>query len=148
MLFKRYGFKHLVLVKTDLCESEDRMKELHAQYVAEAYEGIMLRNKDGAYKNARSIDLQKYKEFIDEEFEIVGYKEGEGVESGCVLWVCKTKEGKTFNCRPRGTREERETQYSNGDSYIGKKLTVKFQEWSDDKIPRFPVGIAFREEYE
>jgi len=28
---------------------------------------------------------------------------------------------------------------------VGKKLTVRFQEWSDAHIPRFPVGIAFRD---
>jgi ATP-dependent DNA ligase len=145
MLFSRYKFKYLELVKTDVCESEEKMKELHAQYVAEGYEGIMLRNKSGLYKNARSADLQKYKEFFDDEYEVVGYKEGEGVEEGCVLWVCKTPEGKTFNCRPRGTREDRAEMYLNGDKYVGKKLTVRFQELTDDKVPRFPVGIAFRD---
>lgn len=145
MLFKRYAFKNLVLVKTDLCESEDKMKELHAQYVAEGFEGIMLRNKTGLYKYSRSTDLQKYKEFIDEEFEIVDYKEGEGVEAGCVLWICKTKEGKTFNCRPRGTREDRIELFNNGSNYIGKKLTVIYQELTDEGIPRFPVGKSIRE---
>lgn len=144
MLFARYKFKNLVLVKTDLCESEEKMKELHAQYVAEGYEGIMLRNKSGAYKNARSIDLQKYKCFLDSEFEITGYKEGEGVEAGCVLWVCKTNEGKTFACRPRGTREERMELFQNGDDYIGQQLTVRFQELTNDGVPRFPVGLCVR----
>ncbi len=145
MLFKRYKFKYLALVKTDVCESEDQMKELHSQYVAEGYEGIMLRNKTGAYKNARSADLQKYKEFFDDEYEVVNYKEGEGQEEGCVLWICKTPEGKIFNCRPRGSREERCDLFINGKKYIGKNLTVRFQELTDDKVPRFPVGISFRD---
>lgn len=145
MLFNRYKFKYLELVKTEMCESEETMKELHAQYVADGYEGIMLRNKTGPYKNARSIDLQKYKEFFDDEYEVVGYKEGEGVEEGCVLWTCKTPEGKTFNCRPRGTREDRADMFINGKKYIGKKLTVRFQEKTTDGLPRFPVGITFRD---
>jgi DNA ligase-1 len=145
VLFKRYRFKHLVLVKTDECESEEKMKELHAQYVADGYEGLMLRNKTGLYKNARSADLQKYKEFFDDEYEIIDYKEGEGVEAGCVLWVCKTAEGKTFNCRPRGTREDRAEMFGRGDEYIGKMLTVRFQELTTDRVPRFPVGLAIRD---
>jgi hypothetical protein len=145
VLFKRYKFKHLVLVKTDECESEEKMKELHAQYVADGYEGVMLRNKSGAYKNARSVDLQKYKEFFDDEFEIIDYKEGEGVEAGCVLWVCKTAEGKTFSCRPRGAREGRAAMFERGGEYIGKMLTVRFQEMSDTNVPRFPVGLAIRD---
>jgi DNA ligase 1 len=145
ILFNRYKFKHLELVKTDECESEEKMKELHALYVAEGYEGIMLRNKQGLYKNARSCDLQKFKAFEDSEFEIVDYKEGEGVEEGCVIWVCKTAEGKTFSCRPRGTREERNEMYLNGKNYIGKMLTVIYQEMTDTNVPRFPVGKCIRE---
>lgn len=147
LVFKK-KFKYIEFVKTDLCESEEKMKELHAQYVAEGYEGIMLRNKQGLYKNDRSVDLQKYKEFQDGEYEIVDFKEGEGLETGCVVWVCKldgNTSNKVFNCRPRGTREERAELYKNGKKYVGKKLTVRFQELTDDKVPRFPVGIAFRD---
>jgi ATP-dependent DNA ligase len=144
-IFHKYSFKHIRFVETCVCESEQRMKELHNQYVAEGYEGIMLRNKSGAYKNARSVDLQKYKEFFDDEYEVIDYKEGEGQEEGCVLWICKTPEGKIFNCRPRGTREDRMELFKNGKQYIGKKLTVRFQELTDEKAPRFPVGIAFRD---
>ena len=143
LLFRRYKFKHLVLVKTENCESEEKMKEMHAQYVAEGYEGIMLRNKEGVYSNARSIHLQKYKEFFDTEVEIVGFKDGEGAEENCIIWECLYK-GKTFSCRPRGTREERMELFQNGASYIGKMLTVRYQEKTDDGLLRFPVGIAVR----
>jgi hypothetical protein len=145
MLFNKYKFKHLVLVKSDICESEETMKELHAQYVAEGFEGLILRNKAGLYKNSRAVDLQKFKEFFDGEFKIVGYKEGEGLETGCVIWVCEAENGLQFACRPRGTREEREILYSDGKKYIGKKLTVRYQEMTDSNVPRFPVGIAIRD---
>jgi len=144
LLFRRYKFKHLVLVQTDHCESEEKMKEMHAQYVAAGYEGIMLRNKEGTYSNTRSIHLQKYKEFFDTEAKIVGFKSGEGAEEGCVIWICEY-EGKTFACRPRGMREERMEQFQNGATYIGKQLTVRYQEKTDDGLLRFPVGIAIRD---
>jgi DNA polymerase/3'-5' exonuclease PolX len=145
LLFHQFNFKHLVYVKTEICKSVEHMKCLHNQYVAEGYEGIMLRNKLGLYKNSRSSDLQKYKEFLDDDYEVVDYEEGEGQEEGCVLWVCKTPEGKIFSCRPRGSREDRIELFKNGKKYVGKKLTVRFQELTDDKVPRFPVGIAFRD---
>jgi len=117
---------------------------MHAQYVAAGYEGIMLRNKTGTYSNARSIHLQKYKEFFDTEVRITGFKSGEGLEEGCVIWLCE-HEGKSFACRPRGTREDRMKQFQNGDTYIGKQLTVRYQEKTDDGLLRFPVGIAIRD---
>lgn len=145
ILFNKYKFQHLVLVKSDICESEEAIKELHARYVAEGFEGLMLRNKTGLYKNSRAVDLQKYKEFFDGEFKIVAYKEGEGLEAGCVIWVCEAENGQQFACRPRGTREARIELYSNGDKYVGKKLTVRYQEMTDSNVPRFPVGIAIRD---
>lgn len=144
-LFASHSFQHLVLVRTFPCCSEAEMKEQHARFVADGYEGIMLRNPAGLYKNVRSADLLKYKEFFDDEYEVVGFKDGEGAEKGCVLWMCKTDKGDTFHCRPRGTHEERAELFQKGASYIGKKLTVRFQELTDDGIPRFPVGIAFRD---
>ena len=143
-LFDQYHFKHLVLVQTEHCESEDNMKEMHARYVENGYEGIMLRNKHGVYENNRSIHLQKYKEFFDMECKIVGYKEGDGAESGCVIWLCELN-GKQFACRPRGTREEREVLFQEGDAYIGKMLSVRYQEMTDEGLLRFPVGLAIRD---
>jgi len=144
-LFKQRKFQYLVFVETEECQSQEHMKELHAKYVAEGYEGIMLRNKNGEYKGVRSSDLQKFKEFEDGEYEVIDYKEGEGQEAGCVLWVCQTEEGKVFHCRPRGSREERIQLFQQGSSYVGKHLTVRYQELTNDGIPRFPVGIAFRD---
>jgi ATP-dependent DNA ligase len=122
------------------------MKRLHDKYVREGYEGLILRNKDGLYKiGQRSSDLLKYKEFLDEEFRIVGHTIGDGVEAGCVIWTCVTKEGHQFSVRPRGTHEERIEAVKTAAKQIGKKLTVRFQEWTEDKKPRFPVGLAIRD---
>jgi hypothetical protein len=145
MIFNKYKFKYLELVKTELCESEEKMKKIHDTYVSEGYEGIMLRNKLGLYKNARSADLQKFKCFEESEFEVVGFKEGEGQEEGCVIWICKTVDGKIFNCRPRGSREDRIEMFTKGESYLGKMLTVIYQEMTDSNVPRFPVAKAFRD---
>ena len=143
-IFKAYKFEHLVLVHTDECLSEDNMKELHSYYVEEGYEGIMLRNKTGLYKNARSVDLLKYKEFFDSEYKITGFTSGLGVEDGCVIWSCITEDGNTFSCRPRGTREDRQELFLNGTAHIGKLLTVRYQEKTDQNMPRFPVGVGLR----
>jgi hypothetical protein len=143
-IFRKNKFKYLDLVLTERCDSEEHMKELHNSYVERGYEGVMVRNKDGLYKHARSIDLQKYKVFEDAEYKIVGYTEGQGLENGCVIWTCITPEGKTFSVRPTGSREERQELFIEGDKYIGSMLTVKYQELSDDKVPRFPVGRCIR----
>ena len=144
-LFKTHKFTDLKLLPTDIAHNLEDVKRLHAEYVAEGYEGLILRNKAGPYKiGHRSADLQKYKEFQDDEYTIVGFKEGDGLEKGCVIWICQTKDKKQFAVRPRGSHEERAEAYKTAGDQIGKKLTVRFQELTDDGIPRFPVGIAIR----
>ncbi len=145
-LMAAYKFKYIRLVKTEVAASPQDVKRLHAAYVAEGYEGIMLRNAAGLYKvGNRSADLQKYKEFLDTEYKIVDFKQGEGAEEGCVIWICQTAAGARFACRPRGTREDRQVLYSEGASHVGKLLTVRYQELTDEGLPRFPVGITIRD---
>ena len=112
----------------------------------EYYESMPMKNiMIKKFIPAPGKDLQKYKQFLDDEFEIINYKEGEGNETGCVIWQCETPNSQTFWVRPQGTREEREVLYTNGSKYIGSKLTVRYQELTDDGIPRFPVGLCVRD---
>jgi len=144
--FATNAFTALKQLPTVSCESIDAVKELHAAYVAEGYEGLILRNAAGLYKiGHRSTELQKYKEFLDSEYPIVGFKEGDGIEKGCVIWVCTTPAGQEFSVRPRGTREDRIEMFKLGSEALGKRLSVRYQEFTTDGIPRFPVGISIRD---
>ena len=125
-------------------DNEHQMKDWHKRFVSEGFEGIMLRNKEGSYESGkRSADLQKYKEFFDEEFEIVAV--GKDKNDNAVLCVFDTTAQETFTvCY--GDFEERKNQLENWESYIGKKLTVKYQtRYKDSKLPQFPVGVTIRD---
>jgi len=139
-------FRHIKLTQNVKAKNEEDIKRFHDQFVAEGYEGIIIRNIEGIYGvNKRSNDLQKYKHFIDEEFKIVGFEEGTGRAKGTVIWICQNKKKQKFKVRPRGTEKERRNWFENGKDYVGKKLTVRYQELTDDGIPRFPVGITIRD---
>lgn len=145
LYFNENSFKSINLLLTEICNSKEDVIEKKVEYVKNGYEGLIIRNKNGKYKqNYRSPDLQKYKDFIDSEYEIIGYKNSRGTEKGCVIWICKTEDGKQFNVRPSGIFDERRELYKNADEYIGNMLTVKYQGLTSDNIPRFPVGIIIR----
>ena len=82
---------------------------------------------------------------MTEEYEVVDAKTGHGRDADAVVWVCKTENGDTFCVRPEGSIEQREYFYANRRKYFGKMLTVKFQNLTELGIPRFPVGIVFRD---
>lgn len=136
---------HIKQVGTFKCENEDDIMKYYSQFLAEDFEGIMVRNEDGKYKlKHRSNDLLKLKPFNDKEYKILDYTAGTGREEGCVIWVCDNQNNGTFKCRPKGTFEERSEYYKNADEYIGKMLTVRYQEILDGS-PRFGIGIDIRD---
>ena len=138
----------VVLVRTEKIVVLSEFRRLFAEFVESGYEGIMLRNAAGVYRaNYRSNDLQKYKEFMEDEYRIIGFTQGEGRDAAAVIWLCETADGKDFTVRPRGTMEQRRAWFSNGESYIGKNLTVIYQELTEEGKPRFPVGKAVRDGY-
>jgi len=138
----------IVQVPTYLANTPTDFREKFSEYVAKGYEGIMLRNTEGLYQeNYRSNDLMKYKEFFEGEYLIVDFKEATGRDAGTVIWECETPEGRKFSVRPRGTYEARREWFCNAKSFVGKQLTVIYQELSEMGVPRFPVGKAIRDGY-
>lgn len=127
-------------------KSHDDMMVRYGQFMQEGYEGAILRLYKGRYLwGYRSSELLKVKEFKDAEFVVTGAREGRGKMEGCVIWTCDSPGG-TFECTMKVTMDERRQMYTDRKKYIGKKLTVRFFDLTDDKIPRFPVGIVFRDE--
>ncbi len=136
---------HLVLVETGAA-TEGSVFTVFKRHRAAGYEGSILRNYTGLYVGKRSYDLQKVKEFLDAEFKIVGVEEGRGKMKGHAIFVCHTHEGKEFKAKMKGSLDLLAGYFQNAEKYIGKTITVQFQEYTKDGIPRFPVAIRFRED--
>lgn len=139
-------FSHpLFAVESVLVHNLTDIKKVQAQFLMEGFEGTILRTLDGIYEfGYRSPSLLKYKEFDDDEFVVVGYEEGVGKYSGCVTWICKGKGGE-FKATPKGSFEEKKDWFANAKKYVGQHLKVKYQGFTDDGLPRFPIGLGFRD---
>ncbi len=119
----------------------------HDQWVNEGYEGAIIRLHDGEYEwGERSRNLLKYKKFLDSEFIVVKVRAGEGKLSKAAVFTCKNDlTDATFDVIYAGTIEQREEQLTNSLKYVGKPLTVRFFDRTNDNLPRFPVGKVFRD---
>ncbi|MCV0439849.1 MAG: hypothetical protein K5880_14630 [Hydrogenophaga sp.] len=140
--------ENVVRVESTLAGSEDELWTIHGSYIGEGYEGAILRGMDGLYLwGYRSADLLKVKQFQDAEFRVIEARDGKGKMSGCVVWTCMNDETEgTFECTMKVPMAERRRMYEERDRYMGQLLTVRFFDRTDDNIPRFPVGIVFRDE--
>ncbi len=124
-------------------KSEDEIKRNYEYLLAHRWEGCIIR-LNAKYQFSRSHFLLKLKPEEDSEFVILSVVDGEGTEEGCAIFECVTPGGKKFSCRPRGTFEERKKIFNRSHKYIGKSITVVYQDLGDDGIPRFPRAKALR----
>ncbi len=137
----------LKVVPTHIVNNHEEIVAWLKHYRALGYEGVMVRNLDSPYEGKRSYNLLKFKEFFEEEFEIVSYKEGRGKLQGHLgAWICKCGD-KTFDPPMKCSQARKKELWETKEQFIGKKLTVRFQGYTaKNKVPRFPEGIRFREE--
>ncbi len=137
--------RRIIKVETLVLDNIDKIPETHNSFVDLGYEGIVVRTMNMMYKcGKRSPFMRKVKTMRDEEYEIFGCKLDKGVSSEHFVWILKTNDGKEFYSKPMGTKEQKLEWYRLRKNYIGKFLTVKFQEFSEDGVPRFPIAKAIR----
>jgi hypothetical protein len=137
----------LVLVETIEVADEDEMMLAFEGFLAQGYEGLIVRNADGLYVNKRSRDLQKVKEFMDSEYPIVGVEAGRGKMADKAIFICKTAEGTEFWVKMKGSLDALKKYIDNPKLAIGRMLTVQYQGITGAAaVPRFPVGLRLRED--
>jgi DNA ligase-1 len=145
-LFLKNEFKKIKYVKTYRV-NEKEIEEYHQKFTNEGFEGSMIRNREGLYKQKnRSYDLLKLKDFMDEEFEIIGFsyeKDTSNEDRNCVVWIIKVNEGIECYVRPKGEKVQRQELYEkcvkNFNEFKGRKLWTKFFDYTSDGNLRFPT---------
>ena len=143
---KSAGLRHpLVAVKTIYTLNVEQLMEQFGEDRICGYEGTMVRNADSLYENKRSYNLQKIKEFDDGEFIITGMNPGRGRMADCAIFTCANAAGDTFDCKMEGSLDVLKEILKNPKSVIGKMLTVRYQGFTNGKMPRFPIGVCVRD---
>lgn len=132
------------IVPTILIKNEKDLKKAHKKFLSLGYEGTIVRHGDDDYMvNGRSSSLLKYKDFIDIACPIIDIipcnkrpKWGKP--------VLDLGNGKTFEANMRYSHSQRIEFLENKKEYIGKTAEIRFFEYSNTGIPRFPVMHGIR----
>jgi DNA ligase 1 len=141
---------YINLVPTYEVKSQKDIDHYHDKFLSEGFEGSILRLDLGEYENKRSKQLLKKKDFIDEEFKIVGAEEGTGGRAGTIgFFIVELEDGKTCKSNVKGPHEYLAEVWKDKDKYIGTKATIKYFNRTPDNSLRFPYVIKLnREAYE
>ena len=123
--------------------SSDLLKELHSNNISNGYEGSIIRWGTEGYKvNGRSSNLLKYKDFQDIALKIIDITPNEANPlHGTPHFELR---GKSFKSGVKMSYEDREDLLQNKNKYIGKTAEIRFFEYSENGIPRFPVMVGIR----
>ena len=122
-------------------------------YIADGYEGAMIKNLDSQYIFDRSKALLKVKRFVELDGKIAGVYEGKGrlkktlggifVEHPAILKdglgpLVQTKVGSGFS------DSQRADLWKRADEIFGKTVEIKYQNPTAEGRLRFPVFLRFR----
>jgi len=117
------------------CTGVDHLRAELLRVEALGGEGLMLREPGSNYVVGRSTTLLKVKSFQDAEARVVGHAPGAGKHKGRVgALVVELADGTRFNVGTGMSDAERTSPPK-----LGAIITFRYQELSDDGVPRFPV---------
>jgi DNA ligase-1 len=165
--------KSIMLLERQFLCTRDEVLDYEHDCLQRGFEGIMLRHRDGPYKFGRSTlkeqILIKVKRMADLEAKIIGFDQlmrNDNVATQDALGYTKRSshkdnktpddllgklivEHETFGVFSVGSGFDvatRELIWQNRDEYLGKTVTIKYQECGVVDKPRFPIFKGFRED--
>jgi ATP-dependent DNA ligase len=145
-ILEAQGTEYIILVDTKLVADEAEMDAFHQACMEDGYEGSMVRT-DTRYENKRTKALLKRKEFIDAEFELEDVEEGKGNAAGMAYKVVVKGEPITGSSRAgmRGNAAFRKDLFINKAKYIGKQVTVRYQNMTPEGKLRIGIMLCVRD---
>jgi len=128
------------IVQTRLAEDRWQIDNYHKQNVKNGYEGTMIRLDEGygfsemcGNKENRWHRLLKYKDWLDEEYEVMGFEWGEGKYDGKIGSLILEHNGQMFTAGSGLTDEQRDP------NNLPKWVRVKYEMLSDGGVPLKPT---------
>ena len=154
-----------------VAHSWEDVAALERGYVSQGWEGVITRDPEAPYKCGRSTAREAYmgklKQFIDAEFEIIGFEERmhntneatvnergltqrSSAQAGKVgrgdlgALICRTKEGHTFNVGTGFNDAQRAELWAIRHELAGQLAKVKYHAVGSNTVPVLPVFLQIR----
>ena len=139
-VLKKAAAPHARWLEHVTCDGIDHLREELARVEALGGEGLMLRQPKSPYIAGRSTTLLKVKTFHDAEAKVIGHAPGTGKHKGRLgALIAQLADGTKFNVGTGFSDAEREDPPD-----IGAVITFRYQELSNDGVPRFPSYVGER----
>ena len=138
----------IVPVETHRVNKYEEAANMHYDgFLKQGYEGSILR-LNGPYEQKRSYNLQKFKDFSDDEATIVGYEAGKGKRTGTLgKFFMMDDNGIEFGCPPGKGYNYKDLAniLDNVHDYVGKRATFTYFERTKAGNYRHPMFKCIRD---
>lgn len=134
---------YIVVVPFVVCHDEEHITSVYDEYVADGYEGAIIRNWDAPYQHKRTRDLLKLKPEDDDECKVIAINEGTGNWSGVAKTATVEWQGNTFEATFKGSYEELAEVLKNAGDWIEKIVTFLHIRYTGKATPTAPKGLPF-----
>ena len=128
------------IIQTRMAENRWQIDNYHRENTKKGYEGTMIRLDEGyghaelcRNKDNRWHRLLKFKDWLDEEYEVLGFEWGEGKYEGKVGSLMLEHNGQPFTAGSGLTDEQRDPDN------LPKWVRVKYEMLSDGGVPLKPT---------
>jgi ATP-dependent DNA ligase len=152
------NLEYVKFVPTSLAWSFEEVWDLYEEFVAQGYEGIIVREPFGFYKRARSTSIMKFKPKKSDTYKVIGYEEEiskDGVPKNQLGSLrLSDSEGNEFFVGSGFTQSLRQELWASRESLPGKLCTINYQHKKagasplryvtlnkERNVPRFPVFV-------
>jgi hypothetical protein len=138
--------------------NQDDLDCFYSETLANGYEGLVVRKNTLYLCSFKSPKMNatsfKMKPIEEDEYEVIGFKHGDGKAAKNVIFECLAPEAKgdraSFSVPMNIDDEEMKLIFDKSIEdptyYIGMMLTVRYERLSEYGVPQFPKGITFRED--
>ncbi len=134
----------LRLVETYRAGSSEEVDARYGEFMAQGYEGAMVRLDRPYEAGRRSKGLLKRKDFLDGEFPLVRVEEGLGNWAGYAKTaVIRLPDGREQSSGMRGSREFLAQVLRDWQRY--SQVTIRYQNLTPDGFLRFPIIVDWHE---
>ncbi len=141
-LVESSGSQHAVWHPHEECTGLEHLRGELARVEGLGGEGLMMRQPSSRYEVGRSWTLRKVKTFHDAEARVIAHVRGAGRHGGRLGSLqCELPDGTVFNVGTGLSDAER-----NDPPPIGTIVTFRYQELSNDGVPRFPSYVGVRDD--
>ena len=145
LAFTRIDLKVVVPVeRVHIPPKYDEIKTIHDDFVAQGYEGAMIKDLNAPYKFGRGYEVMKFKVFHDADLKIKSLDEGTGKHVGKLGSVTVEFNGVDVRVGSGFSDEERDEIWRDPDGFVGRMIEVRYQEVTPDGSLRFPTFVCFR----